>query len=306
MKKTFKQHVNDTPAIIRGILVVTILSVICMGYGAYQYDKLTLSLSSMILDSASTTEILSNKLKTLSTELADAKNVNASLQTKLGGEVARNDFFNEQIRTISSTVGVLDKLSKTDKELLQKYSNVYFLNENYIPSALSQIDREYLNRKEKPEQIHMNVKPYLEALLASASTTGTQIQVLSAYRSFGTQANLKASYKIVYGAGTANKFSADQGYSEHQLGSTVDFTTPKGGEILEGFDKTTAYSWLLENAYKYGFIISYPKGNRFFAYEPWHFRFVGVELAAKLHGENKNFYDLDQREIDTYLVKIFD
>ena len=151
-----------------------------------------------------------------------------------------------------------------------------------------------------------NIKPYLENLLKAAASDSVSLLVLSAYRSFCTQAALKTGYKVVYGTTAANKFSADQGYSEHQLGSTVDFTTQTGGETLSGFDKTKSYEWLNQNAYKYGFILSYPKGNKFYQFEPWHWRFVGVELATKIHSENKNFYDMDQREINDFLVKIFD
>jgi LAS superfamily LD-carboxypeptidase LdcB len=71
------------------------------------------------------------------------------------------------------------------------------------------------------------------------------------------------------------------------------------------FEKSTAYAWLNNNAYQYGFILSYPKDNVYYQYEPWHWRFIGVELATKLHNENRKFSDMDQREIDTYLIKIF-
>ena len=109
----------------------------------------------------------------------------------------------------------------------------------------------------------------------------------------------------MYGSG-ANKFSADQGYSEHQLGTTVDFTTPDIGAGFSKFETTAAYTWLTDNAYKYGFALSYPKNNAYYQFEPWHWRFVGVELATKLHNDNMYFYDLNQRIIDTYLVYIFD
>ena len=127
----------------------------------------------------------------------------------------------------------------------------------------------------------------------------------SAFRSFDTQASLKSGYKITYGSG-ANKFSADQGYSEHQLGTSVDFTTPDVGGNFSKFQTDPAYQWLQNNAHHYGFILSYPEENTYYKFEPWHWRFVGVELASDLHGENKYFYDMDQREIDTYLIKLFD
>ncbi|MFA6274340.1 MAG: D-alanyl-D-alanine carboxypeptidase family protein, partial [Candidatus Paceibacterota bacterium] len=77
------------------------------------------------------------------------------------------------------------------------------------------------------------------------------------------------------------------------------------GSLID-FDKTPEYTWLLENAYKYGFIISYPAGNTYYKFEPWHWRFVGINLATKLHNDNVYFYDTDQRIIDSYLVSLFD
>lgn len=213
--------------------------------------------------------------------------------------------FQGQIKNISSTVGVLEKLSQTDEELLMKYSKVYFLNENYIPSRLELIDEDYLNKGATNTEIHAGVRPYLERLLRHANREDLELRVASAYRSFTTQSALKSSYKVVYGAG-ANQFSADQGYSEHQLGTAVDFTTVKLGAAFNSFANDPAYKWLRENAHNYGFVLSYPPNNAFYKFEPWHWRYVGVELATKLHDEGKYFYDLDQREIDQYLVKLFD
>ena len=121
-----------------------------------------------------------------------------------------------------------------------------------------------------------------------------------------SKAALKSESKITYGPGTANQFSADQGCSEHQLGTSVDFTTLDAGAVFSKFRTDPAYQWLKDNAHNYGFILSYPEENSYYKFEPWHWRFVGVELAKTLHRENKYFYDLDQREIDTYLIKLFD
>jgi D-alanyl-D-alanine carboxypeptidase len=110
---------------------------------------------------------------------------------------------------------------------------------------------------------------------------------------------------MTYGTG-ANKFSADQGYSEHQLGTAVDFTTEELGADFSDFEDTDAYQWLLANAHRYGFILSYPKGNKYYIFEPWHWRFVGIRLAEELHATGKYFYDMDQRFIDNYLISIFD
>lgn len=282
--------------------------VVAVGACAYTYYNLDTKLTHTSLELASTTDTLSLRdatIRTLEESLLIAQGENKNLATNLQGEQIRNNSYQSQIQTLSSTVSDLYKLSITDKELLQKYSNIYFLNENYIPSALSDIDTVYIQRKEKPEKIHSAVKVYLESLIRDANVNNIPLTVLSAYRSFGTQTALKANYKVQYGTTAANKFSADQGYSEHQLGSTVDFTTPANDEALDKFRKAPAHTWLLANAHRYGFILSYPAGNKFYQSEPWHWRFVGVELATKLFNEHVYFYDLDQREINAYLIKIF-
>ncbi|MEK7140083.1 MAG: M15 family metallopeptidase [Patescibacteria group bacterium] len=215
------------------------------------------------------------------------------------------DAIEAQVQAMTGTVGTLKKLSETDKELLKKYSRVYFLNENYIPKYLFPILSQYVYEPEKEKYISAEIWPFLQKMLDDANAAGVDIKVVSAYRSFGTQSVLKSSYAVTYGSG-ANKFSADQGYSEHQLGTTVDFTTTKLGDGFTSFEKAAGYTWLTENAYKYGFVLSYQKNNRYYVFEPWHWRFVGRALAQKLHNENKNFYDLAQREIDEYLVSLFD
>jgi len=238
--------------------------------------------------------------------VANAENENTSLIQTLTYEKQKNSAFSAQISQILNTVNTLNKLSQTDKELLQKYSKVYFLSENYVPESLTDIPPEYLYQKDKETKIHTEVLPYLKNMISDAKYIGAiDLLVISAYRSFGEQSSLKGSYLVTYGSG-ANKFSADQGYSEHQLGTALDFTTAQLGADFSNFENSSAYKWLQDNAYRYGFVLSYPKGNAYYQFEPWHWRFVGKSLAITLHNENKYFYDLDQRTIDAYLINIFD
>jgi len=275
-------------------------------FGSLKYYIQYINLKYTRIELASLSEVSKQNILLLRKNLSVKSNENLDLSNSLSAEQTKTNLFGAQIESMSSVVGQLYKLSKTDRELLQKYSSVYFLNENYLPSQLAEIDTSFLLRKTKPETVHVNIKPRLEQLLSDANQNSLPLLVLSAYRSFGTQASLKSSYKVTYGTTAANKFSADQGYSEHQLGSAIDFTTSKSGETLSGFEKTTSYEWLTQNAHKYGFILSYPKGNKYYQFEPWHWRYVGVELATKLYSENKYFYDMDQRSINDFLVKIFD
>ncbi|MBC7836762.1 D-alanyl-D-alanine carboxypeptidase family protein [Acetobacteraceae bacterium] len=196
---------------------------------------------------ASTTAAFEEKLATTSmqlsqktVELSDALYLNQqnveAIQARVGG-------FESTVGEISGTVGVLEKLAKTDPELLQKYSKVFFLNEHYAPERLEEIPKEFTYSENRTEEIHALVWPHLEDLLRDAKRAGVELFVKSAFRSFEEQRSLKSSYSITYGAGTANQFSADQGYSEHQLGTTLDFiTTGMGGALTTNFDTTNASS----------------------------------------------------------------
>ncbi len=247
----------------------------------------------------------------LATRLASSSQENEALRaevrelsSRLGVAIDDNSFLAHQVASAQGQVEVLDRLRKTDEELLVKYSKVFFLSDNYLPASLATITPELVYDNKKPLRFHSDALPFLEKMMREASSSSNPLLVVSAYRSYKEQANLKSAYSMTFGSG-ANRFSADQGYSEHQLGTTVDFTTPSLGAGFTSFASSGAYEWLLSNAYKYGFVLSYPKGNGYYVYEPWHWRFVGVPLAAKLNQERRHFYDLDQREIDGYLLDIF-
>ncbi len=214
--------------------------------------------------------------------------------------------YREQATSLTNTITTLEKLSKTDPQLLAKYSKVFFLNENYAPARVSPLPNSYKYSDAKTVTVHSDVLPHLQKMIDDASRAGMVLFVSSGYRSFDEQKNLKGIYNVTYGAGTANQFSADQGYSEHQLGTAVDLTTTGLGGALDGFEKTQAYGWLLTNAYKYGFVLSYPPNNQFYEFEPWHWRYVGIKLATDLRTAGAFFYDWDQRKIDGYLENVFE
>lgn len=286
--------------IITLLIVQSIYSLVRLSTLSSRIENLTEHTETLSSSLASTTAILQKSIDDSHVALSNAISTEQqNVQNQLGG-------VKNQVGSLSGTLTTLQKLSKTDPELLKKYSKVYFLNENYVPARLSEIPSLYQYSDKKQLLIHTDVLPQLKAMISDASAVGVKLYVYSAYRSFAEQRALKGEYSVTYGAGTANSFSADQGYSEHQLGTTVDIITPGLGGALDGFDQTTAYQWLLNNAYRYGFTISYPKNNGYYVFEPWHWRFVGVKLARDLHDNGKSFYDLDQRAIDEYLVNIFD
>lgn len=292
MKTHIKYLLTENVA-IAVVLVLCVLGIV--KYIDYRFNALAIQIENSNSVIAQSEETLNGKIKDLGEVFFST----------LSEEQQKNEDIKKELGNITDTVDELEKLSATDKELLKKYSKVYFLNEHYVPLSLSEIPEEWRSKTATSFQIHSEALPYLEDLMEEAEDEGLDPRVQSAYRSFAKQTELKSSYTVTYGSG-ANRFSADQGYSEHQLGTTMDFTTTNTNGTLVGFNNTPEYKWFLDNAYRFGFVLSYPEGNAYYKFEPWHWRFVGVDLARRLHKENINFYDMDQRIIDSYLVKIFD
>lgn len=108
----------------------------------------------------------------------------------------------------------------------------------------------------------------------------------SGFRTYKNQQGLYNRTRDTRGLAVAEKLSARPGYSEHQLGLAADFSVKgEGCVIMVCFGNTEAGKWLAANAHTYGFILRYPKGFKpitGFQYEPWHFRYVGIELATEM------------------------
>lgn len=276
-----------------------------LGYLGYQNYQLTGERTALEIDLANTKQDFASKTASLMANIEAIKQL--LITTQSDKVTAEQDIQKQQavLDAMSGTLGLYQKLVNTDKELLEKYSKVFFLSENYIPKSLIKLPVSYTEQPENDKYISTQVWPFLQRMLDDAQATSTDLKIISAYRSFDTQTTLKSAYKVTFGTGS-NKFSADQGYSEHQLGTTIDFTTIKLGLDNTLFAKTAGYTWLTENAYKYGFVLSYPKGNAYYIFEPWHWRFVGKKLAQRLHDSKINFVDMPQRDIDEYLITLFD
>jgi len=283
------------------------VGILAIAYGVFVYRGLSdenAVLQGNVLDLQGQADLLTRALASTSIQLASTTQSLASTTRSLTAEQNKNAAFESQINQISGTVTSLQTLASIDPQLLQKYSKVYFLNDNYVPASLSPIDAKYLYDPNKPQLFLTGALPALDALLANASSSGISLKIISGYRSFFEQAILKLDYTDKYGSG-ANQFSADQGYSEHQLGTAVDFGEQGTQNLRAQFASSTGYQWLANNAYRFGFILSYPPSNDYYQFEPWHWRFVGVTLATTLHANNEYFYNMSQRDINQYLISFF-
>jgi len=128
----------------------------------------------------------------------------------------------------------------------------------------------------------------LRAMADAARSAGAPIAVASAYRSYATQKVTFQGWVNALGYNRALKVSARPGHSEHQLGLAIDFKSEPGGAPWNGVDwaTTPAGAWMKANAWQYGWVISYPRNKLStvcYAYEPWHYRYVGRELATRIH-----------------------
>lgn len=130
------------------------------------------------------------------------------------------------------------------------------------------------------------------AMGAAARRAGAAIGVWSGYRSYKEQVGLFSMYSNANGFESAITYSQRPGHSEHQLGLGVDFMSAGGGNPLPGdWGATPAGAWMRANSWKYGWINSYPRGEggtrwndkTCFRYEPWHYRYLGREMAGKVH-----------------------
>jgi D-alanyl-D-alanine carboxypeptidase len=149
--------------------------------------------------------------------------------------------------------------------------------------------------------IAASIADQYKAMAAGMKTARAGILILnSGYRSFDSQTRIHANQVARLGLAAGEALAARPGYSEHQTGLAVDVSAKgQGCAIYTCFAKTSAGKWLAANAYKYGFILRYYNGQTAihgYQFEPWHFRYVGVEVATlmklKLIGVLERFWAL--------------
>lgn len=128
----------------------------------------------------------------------------------------------------------------------------------------------------------------LGELLSAAKEQGLEFELQSAYRSYAYQERVFSGWVESLGRERALRTSARPGHSEHQLGTALDLRSAGGLPPweLEDWAATPEGAWLQENGWRFGFVMSYPRGEEAstcYAYEPWHYRWLGRETAARLH-----------------------
>lgn len=161
------------------------------------------------------------------------------------------------------------------------------ISANYVPGDLVTVDLP----STRDTQLRSAAAEGLTKLFNAAEAAGHELYCCSGYRSYDTQSELYAWNVDTYGVDGAELVSARPGMSEHQLGLAMDVTSASVGfDLLESFGTTPEGQFIKENAHKYGFIVRYPLGKTDitgYAYEPWHLRYLGVDVATEIYNSGK-------------------
>ncbi|MCK9369029.1 M15 family metallopeptidase [Candidatus Dojkabacteria bacterium] len=183
-------------------------------------------------------------------------------------------------------------VTKSGNDLLVLVNKTYKLPSSYSPSDLVDVKGSKIRTKNNGTYLVRNIIiSDLKKMNKAAIAEGVDLSVASAYRSYSTQKSTY-NYWVSYNDGCvscADKISARAGHSQHQLGTAIDFSTSSIHDAVgSSFTNTKAELWLKSNAYKYGFVISYPKNKETitgYSYESWHYRYIGVVNALNMHNE---------------------
>lgn len=160
------------------------------------------------------------------------------------------------------------------------------LPEGYRPSDLRNVDIPFNH----PEGSEMNMMredaaKHLEEMVAAAKSDEVYLIGVSGFRSYDYQKELYYNEIRQNGEENANSLVAKPGYSEHNTGLAIDLFSRDYPYLDEGFEGSSAFLWLSNNADDYGFILRYPKAKEAvtgYSYEPWHYRYVGVDVARDI------------------------
>ncbi len=181
--------------------------------------------------------------------------------------------------------------TRSGDDLLVLVNKQYKLPSSYAPGDLVPVSNSGIRTTKSGMQVRSIIISDLANMKNDMAAAGIDIAILSAYRSYSTQQSTYNYWVSVLGQAQADRVSARPGHSQHQLGTTVDFTSSEIGDQLgQQFANTQAGQWLAAHAWEYGFAIGYPSGHESvtgYSYEPWHFRYIGVENAASWHASGQ-------------------
>jgi len=182
-----------------------------------------------------------------------------------------------------------DAIMLSDEEALSYLALVnrcYRVSSEFEPGDLSAVDVESVNTNWGSHLLRESAARALEEMFQAAAAEGLVLLARNGHRPHERQVMFHNNAIASWGLEEARRVSAVPGHSEHQLGLAMDITAHSiDARLIEAFAETPEGIWVNQNAHRFGFIISYPYGREEdtgFIYEPWHIRFVGVEVATEM------------------------
>jgi D-alanyl-D-alanine carboxypeptidase len=176
-------------------------------------------------------------------------------------------------------------------DLLQLVDKTHGLASDFEPADLVSLNDYKLQVSRNDLSLRKAIMDSVLAMDQAARAEGVTLVFSSAYRSYTYQDGLFARYAGQYGEAQADRFSARPGHSQHQLGTAIDF-----GSIDDSFAGTAAGKWMAENAWRFGFSLSYPQGMEEltgYIWESWHFRYItvpGARIEADFFGGIQQYF----------------
>lgn len=170
-------------------------------------------------------------------------------------------------------------------------NKTYYLDGSFVPPQLQDLSIQYASTG---LQLDAPAAEGLKQLCEGARAMGLRIFASSSYRSYENQQALYDRYVNKDGQEAADTYSARAGFSEHQTGLTVDMSAlDENGKAIAKFGESDEFVWTSQNCQKFGWILRFPEGKETitgYQYEPWHYRYLGVDLAQKVV-DSKLTYD---------------
>jgi D-alanyl-D-alanine carboxypeptidase len=177
--------------------------------------------------------------------------------------------------------------AQTGQYTIDNPDSTYYIVNKKRPLPSSFVPKNLVTFEGK--QLRSDTANAMEQLFDAASEDGINFKVISGYRSYQYQEGVYYGYVKRDGQAKADTYSARPGHSEHQTGLAADVGTGSC-DLSICFGDTAGGKWLVNNSYKYGFIIRYPKDKENltgYQYEPWHIRYLGIDLATQVHKSGK-------------------
>lgn len=193
-----------------------------------------------------------------------------------------------QYFNVVETVGDLQVITNPDN-IVALVNKEYALPDDYVPTDLIRPDLKFSFGDADVEKSYLREEAAkaLEEMFAEAEKENIYLFAVSGYRSYQRQEEIFQASVKNQGEAHAFKYVAQPGMSEHQSGLAIDISAHSVNfELEETLEDTAEGKWMKENAHRFGFILRYPKAKvdiTKYEYEPWHFRYVGKEIAETIY-----------------------